>query len=179
MIQIVCENIDAHTGETYRFEYQTSHYFHPIVTQSENEFSVSFVRHSFDKKEHRGFSSALNQSFLENPSLFFAYDEDGTHMGFIELSRESWNRRLRVSNLLVFPPFRQQGVATVLMNQAKAIAKAERFRGIILETQSCNENAIAFYRKNGFSFIGCDLCAYSDTDIQAHEVRIELFCPVI
>lgn len=63
----------------------------------------------------------------------------------------------------------------MLMNTAKHIARTEGFRGIVLETQSCNENAISFYLKNGFSFIGCDLCAYSDEDIKKHEVRIELF----
>lgn len=36
-------------------------------------------------------------------------------------------------------------------------------RMIVLETQSCNEAAIAFYRKNGFSVIGFDLYAYSNT----------------
>ena len=44
---------------------------------------------------------------------------------------------------------------------------------IVLETQSCNEAAIAFYRKNGFSVIGFDLYAYSNTDPERHEVRIK------
>lgn len=175
MIEIVKQTIEEHTGETYRFEYQTQHYFHPTVTQSVYGFSVSFERCAFASKESRGFESALNQPFLENPSLFFAYDEQKRHIGLIELSRESWNNRLRVSNLLVFPSDRHQGVGTMLMNTAKHIARTEGFRGIVLETQSCNENAIAFYLKNGFSFIGCDLCAYSDEDIKKHEVRIELF----
>ena len=47
-------------------------------------------------------------------------------------------------------------------------------RMIVLETQSCNEAAIAFYRKNGFSVIGFDLYAYSNTDPERHEVRIEM-----
>ena len=45
---------------------------------------------------------------------------------------------------------------------------------IVLETQSCNEAAIAFYRKNGFSIIGFDLYAYSNNDPERHEVRIEM-----
>lgn len=47
-------------------------------------------------------------------------------------------------------------------------------RMIVLETQSCNEAAIAFYRKKGFSVIGFDLYAYSNTDPERHEVRIEM-----
>ena len=45
---------------------------------------------------------------------------------------------------------------------------------IVLETQSCNENAIAFYRKNGFEIIGFDLYAYSNDDPERHEVRLEM-----
>ncbi|MEI3063517.1 MAG: hypothetical protein V8S99_01700 [Oscillospiraceae bacterium] len=56
--------------------------------------------------------------------------------------------------------------------QSQAAAFGARM--IVLETQSCNEAAIAFYRKNGFSVIGFDLYAYSNTDPERHEVRIEM-----
>jgi hypothetical protein len=45
---------------------------------------------------------------------------------------------------------------------------------LILETQSCNEKAIAFYLSCGFVVIGFDLCAYSNTDIENKEFRIEM-----
>lgn len=45
---------------------------------------------------------------------------------------------------------------------------------IVLETQTCNESAIAFYKKNGFEIIGFDLYSYSNTDPENHEVRIEM-----
>lgn len=44
----------------------------------------------------------------------------------------------------------------------------------VLETQSCNENAIAFYLKHGFNIIGFDLYAYTNFDPEQHEVRIEM-----
>lgn len=44
----------------------------------------------------------------------------------------------------------------------------------VLETQTCNERAIAFYRKCGFEIIGFDLYAYSNHDPEAHEVRLEM-----
>lgn len=53
-------------------------------------------------------------------------------------------------------------------------AKASGARMAVLETQSCNENAIAFYRKNGFELIGFDMYAYSNTDPERHEIRIEM-----
>lgn len=47
-------------------------------------------------------------------------------------------------------------------------------RMTVLETQTCNENAIAFYRRSGFEIIGFDLYSYSNEDPERHEVRIEL-----
>ena len=44
----------------------------------------------------------------------------------------------------------------------------------VLETQSCNEKAIAFYKKCGFEIIGFDLYAFTDTDPERREVRLEM-----
>lgn len=60
------------------------------------------------------------------------------------------------------------------MNRITEAAESTGARMIVLETQSCNESAIAFYRKNGFSIIGFDLYAYSNNDPERHEVRIEM-----
>jgi ribosomal protein S18 acetylase RimI-like enzyme len=47
-------------------------------------------------------------------------------------------------------------------------------RAMMLETQSCNENAIAFYIAQGFSFFGFDRSCYGNKDIENCEVRLEL-----
>ena len=69
---------------------------------------------------------------------------------------------------------RSAGVGTMLMEGIQKTAASVWARMIVLETQSCNENAIAFYRKNRFSIIGFDLYAYSNTDPDRHEIRIEM-----
>ena len=53
-------------------------------------------------------------------------------------------------------------------------AKQSGARMVVLETQTCNENAIAFYKKNGFEIIGFDLYSYSNDDPNRHEVRMEM-----
>ena len=53
-------------------------------------------------------------------------------------------------------------------------AKESGARMVVLETQTCNENAIAFYCKMGFELIGFDLYAYSNSDPNRHEIRIEM-----
>ena len=47
-------------------------------------------------------------------------------------------------------------------------------RMIVLETQTCNEAAIKFYRKCGYSVIGFDMYAYTNDDPERKEVRIEM-----
>lgn len=69
---------------------------------------------------------------------------------------------------------RGQGIGSMLMARIKEAARASGARMLVLETQSCNEAAIAFYRKNGFSVIGFDLYAYSNADPERCEVRIEM-----
>ena len=69
---------------------------------------------------------------------------------------------------------RGQGIGSMLMARITEAARARSARMLVLETQSCNEAAIAFYRKNGFSVIGFDLYAYSNADPERREVRIEM-----
>ena len=57
-------------------------------------------------------------------------------------------------------------------------ARAAGARSLVLETQSCNDPAIRFYRKHGFALIGFDLTAYSETDVEKQEVRLEFARPV-
>ena len=56
------------------------------------------------------------------------------------------------------------------MNAISDAAKASGARMSVLETQSCNENAIAFYRKNGFEIIGFDLYSCSNTDPELYNL---------
>ena len=56
----------------------------------------------------------------------------------------------------------------------KEQAKRQGRRAIILETQSCNVRAIAFYLSQGFELIGFDSCCYSNIDVEKHEVRVNL-----
>lgn len=52
-----------------------------------------------------------------------------------------------------------------LMDKAKEIALLQNRRAIILETQSCNTNAIGSYLHEGFELIGFDTCCYTNNKI--------------
>ena len=94
--------------------------------------------------------------------------------GYLEFSRENWNDRLRITNLLVLEEFRGHGIGSFLINKAKSVAESENRRIIVLETQSCNVPAIDFYLKHGFVFAGTNLYFYSNCDIAEDEVMIEM-----
>ena len=53
-------------------------------------------------------------------------------------------------------------------------AKESGARMAVLETQSYNSKAISFYKKNGFEVIGFDRFAYSNSDPDEHNMRIEM-----
>ncbi|CDD36120.1 acetyltransferase GNAT family [Roseburia sp. CAG:309] len=92
----------------------------------------------------------------------------------IEVCPEEWSNRLVVTELWVSEELRRKGVGKSLMDKAKEVAVRQKRRAVILETQSCNTNAIGFYLHQGFELIGFDTCCYSNEDIARREVRVNL-----
>ena len=87
---------------------------------------------------------------------------------------EEWSNRLMVTELWVCDELQKLGLGKRLMDKAKEIAVKQNRRALILETQSCNTNAIGFYLHQGFEMIGFDTCCYTNNDIGRREVRINL-----
>lgn len=112
--------------------------------------------------------------WLDEPIAYGAF-ENGRLLGYVEGFLETWNNRYRISNICIFDNTnRRRGIGSLLMDTIMKEASASKVRMVVLETQTCNENAIAFYRRYGFEIIGFDLYAYSNTDPEKHEVRIEM-----
>jgi ribosomal protein S18 acetylase RimI-like enzyme len=111
---------------------------------------------------------------LDNP-IAYGYFEKDSLKGFVEGFYEKWNRRFRISNIIIFDnDLRGKGIGKMLLDQIKIDAKKRGARIVVLETQSYNYKAISFYEKNGFEIIGFDLFAYSNSDIKNHNIRIEM-----
>ena len=163
----------SYKGKKFLFQYETTHYFDIEATEKEEEWGLRFIKKSFEKAIQKKFESVLLEDFLEDPMLLGAFKQDKL-VGFIELSHEKWNNRLRISNIFVEKPYRYQGIGKILMDKAIEYGKNIKARAIVLETQSCNAPAIKFYRRCGFTLIGCDLTAYSNRDTEQKEVRLEM-----
>lgn len=164
---------ESYKGKQYLFRYESEFYFEITIHDRKDDFGIQFTKKAFGSAVGKQFESTLLEDWLENPMLFGAFYNGGM-AGFIELSHEQWNNRLRISNILVEETYRNKGIGKQLMAKAELVAKQRQARALILETQSCNYPAISFYKANGYSIVGFDLCAYTNNDIEKCEVRIEM-----
>lgn len=124
--------------------------------------------------EEYDFPDSLYQDHWEKAEAYGVVSDDGNLLACIEVCPEEWSNRLMVTELWVSDELRHKGVGKRLMEKAKEIALKQKRRALILETQSCNTNAIGFYLHEGFELIGFDTCCYTNNDIKRCEVRINL-----
>ena len=163
----------------------------PLVTRSDSYYDfemspldsggcvISLIKKPAEKEivhtpEEYDFPDSLYQDHWENAEAYGIVSEDGELQACIEVCPEEWSNRLAVTELWVADELRRQGIGKRLMDKAKEIALSQSRRAIILETQSCNTNAISFYLHEGFELIGFDTCCYTNNDIGRREVRINL-----
>ena len=166
-------------GVPILLKYTTEEYFDLEIDESAGAFMAKMVKKKFDAPvthtpEEYGFPDRLYQDHWEKAEAYGIYTEENGErriLACIEVCPEEWSNRLIVTELWVDDHLQRQGVGTALMNKAKEIAKTQGRRAIILETQSCNVRAIAFYRSQGFELLGFDKCCYTNKDIERHEIR--------
>jgi len=155
--------------------YISEHYYDVSIAQESEGFQVAFTKKPFPVpyKKMPDDHDKLFQPWWDDVKAWGIIHE-GQLIAAIETSIEGYSNRLRVTELWVDDAYRRQGIAYALMDKAVQRARNEQRRAVILETQSCNEGAISFYLKYGFSLIGFDACAYENNDIKRKEVRMEM-----
>ena len=141
--------------------------------------TVSIVRKPAEREivhlpEEYDYPDSLYQDHWEKAEAYGVVGDGGELLACIEVCPEEWSNRLMVTELWVSDALRGQGYGKRLMDKAKEIAVRQQRRAVILETQSCNTNAIGFYLHQGFELIGFDTCCYTNDDIGRREVRINL-----
>ena len=163
----------------------------PLVTRSDSFYdleivpldregcTVKIVRKPSEQEivhtpEEYDFPDSLYQDHWEKAEAYGVVSDAGELLACIEVCPEEWSNRLMVTELWVCDELQKQGLGKRLMDKAKEIAVKQNRRALILETQSCNTNAIGFYLHQGFELIGFDTCCYTNYDIGRREVRINL-----
>jgi ribosomal protein S18 acetylase RimI-like enzyme len=164
---------DKWRGYELKFEYTTTHYYDAVVSESADSLGVTFKKKAFEEPVSKVFIDKLYPTHWDNAEAYGIFN-DGTLVACIEIWHEEWSNRLRITELWVDAPYRRQGMGKALMDFSKEKAKELGCRAMMLETQSCNESAIAFYRAQGLSFFGFDRSCYGNHDVENREVRLEL-----
>ena len=157
------------------FHYISHNYYDVEIEHTDDAFNVSFIKKPYDTPfEHMpNDSDKLFQPWWDEIKAW-GIIVDGRLIAVIETAVEEWSNRLRVTELWIDDAYRRQGIGTALMDTAMQRARDEKLRVLMLETQSCNEAAIAFYLAYGFTLIGFDACAYQNNDLRRKEVRMEM-----
>ncbi len=159
--------------------YTTETYYDVVSERTEDGWKVRLVKKRFDEPvthtpEEYDFPDKLYAEHWSGAKARGIVSESGELLACIETAPEEWSNRLIVTEMWVAEGFRRQGIGHRLMALAKKQAAEERRRALILETQSCNTGAVAFYESEGFRLIGWDLCCYSNRDIERREVRMNM-----
>lgn len=164
-------------GTILPISYITEKYYDVIVNKSDKGYAIEIEKRDFTEPvthtpEEYDFPDKLYEDHWENAYAWGVFVNNEL-VAAIETNPETWSNRLRITELWVAETYRRQGIGHALIGMAKEQARRERRRAIILETQSCNVNAIDFYQHEGFSLIGMDTCCYENHDLQRKEVRLE------
>lgn len=165
-------------GTILPMNYTTPEYYDVVQNQTSQGFVIRIEKKPFETpvthtSEEYDYPDRLYEDYRPHASAWGVI-ADGELVAAIEWEPEGWSNRLRVNELWVSEPFQKQGMGHALMEKAKEQAARGNHRAIILETQSCNVNAIGFYLHEGFQIIGLDTCSYSNRDLDRKEVRIEM-----
>lgn len=156
-----------------------SYYDIELSPLTERGCNISIVRKMAEKEivhtpEEYDYPDSLYQDHWAGAEAYGVLNDAGEMIACIEVCPEEWSNRLMVTELWVSEGLRGRGIGKRLMDKAKEVAVSQKRRAVILETQSCNTDAIGFYLHQGFELIGFDTCCYTNNDIGRREIRIDL-----
>ena len=87
----------------------------------------------------------------------------------------AWNDTLWLMDIRTRDADRRRGLASGLLDWLKGVARDEKLRGILVETQTNNYGAVRFYRKRGFQLAGFNDHLYTNEDVARSDVALYLF----
>ena len=165
-------------GTPIPLEYTTEYYYDVAIHRTPTGCDIPIVKRCFDApvthtQAENDFPDGLYTDWWEKAEAYGVV-EDGELLAVIEVCPEEWSKRMTVTELWVAPKLRGQGWGRRLIELARARTTEGGYRALILETQSCNVNAVEFYRHMGFELIGFDTCCYTNRDIERREVRFNM-----
>lgn len=87
----------------------------------------------------------------------------------------AWNDTLWLMDIRTREAERRRRLGTGLLDRLKEVARDEKLRGIMVETQTNNYGAVRFYRKQAFQIAGFNDHLYTNEDVARNDVALYLF----
>lgn len=154
--------------------YQTSYVWQMDRTFEEGQVSIFFreirLPRSIKVEYPRNATTLLET--LGQSKILVALVENQL-VGYACMKEQQANHSVRISDLVVDPQARRQGIATALVLAAEEFAAQRKFRVVLLEMQSKNFPAIRLANKLGFEFSGYSDHYYSSQDIALFFSRLQ------
>lgn len=165
-------------GAALPVSYTSGHYYDISVQKTADGFEIPIKKMEFETPfthvpEDGDFPDKLYEDWWEKACAYGIVD-NGELLAAIEICPEEWSNRLLVTELFVGKELRGQGYGKKLIDLAKEITVKNKYRVLMLETQSSNVNAVDFYLHEGFTLIGFDSCCYTNHDMERKEVRFNM-----
>lgn len=106
-------------------------------------------------------------SLLSRPDVkVMAFSQDGRIVG-IAVNRKIDQESVELAGIIVQQDAIGKGIGTALLKSAVASAKEQGFLSMRVKTETNNQNAISFYKKNGFSEQGL-----GEEDVDGKSVKV-------
>ena len=126
-----------------------------IITCVKIHRSSEGIRIKYLKKDELLTRKYLRRYFGNDYStILVAEDSDNIIIGYIIFSHDEWNNLVHIDQFFIRPDKRNQGVGSKLLDVVLERAKNMGIRIVFLETGKTGNDAIRFYKKNGFSMAG-------------------------
>jgi ribosomal-protein-alanine N-acetyltransferase len=108
----------------------------------------------YSKKDEMLTRKYLKRYFDDEYSTLLIAEDGDDIIGYIVFSYDEWNNSAHIDQIFVRPDKQNQGVGSKLIDDVVNRAKKQGIRIVFLETGTKENNAIRFYKKNGFSVSG-------------------------
>ncbi|NTV36849.1 MAG: GNAT family N-acetyltransferase [Anaerolineaceae bacterium] len=146
---------------------ETSHVWQMERLVEEEQVAINFRQVRLPRQVRINYSRPVEQlrTDWKKKTGFLVALLDKAPVGYVVLSEQEAPASAWISDLVVAPKFRRQGIATGLLLAAQDWSGQRRLRRTVLEMQSKNYPAIKLAFKLGYEFCGYNDHYYANQDI--------------
>ncbi len=131
-----------------------------IEIKTANEYDLKAICEIENASFSDPWTEGVFKTFLNGDTVFLTLYVENVLVGYAVLGLSD-SESAELYNIAVHPTYRRRGLAALLFEEAKRIAKKKEREKILLEVRASNAPAIALYEKFGFTADGVRKNYYS------------------